>query len=491
MPLALGRIAAYGLSSLLAALVFLPGVTAGFVSDDWPTIANSANVSLANAPQLFAPVHQNWYRPLFGLFVGITYNVFGLNPTGYHLAVFLMYASIAALVGNLGELMTGERRIGLLSTVLFAINGAHAEPVLWIASANEILAGLFVVLAMSAYVQFRRSGTTRWLLATGLFYVLGITSKETAVSLPVMLVAYDLLLHRSTKWQGVWQKLAASGPFLLLGLAFVVFRLVNGSPYSMAVEISRIGINLLYYLAVEALALPDNYGYLTALTLWGAEPILPIVTVGLATSGLTVGGWMLLRSRSERGIGLLPLRGLAFAAAWGLIGLGPVFLTGTGRTAFVSSMGVAWAIAIVFVSLWRRLPRRGGRRWLLLALALLVSANLLVSAYRTYWWRQAGDTMQATLAQLDVQLRDVPDGAEVWLVGVPDHLRHAYTFRNAFPAAGQLLNRRQIIRMALDTDIAGLTRQQAIARVVEGGKENIVILWYEEGALERVPVVGE
>lgn len=479
------RIWAYVPAALFGVLVFLPNMRGYFVADDWTVIARNVN-AWQEGVRLFTRIRFGWYRPIFGLFIALCWKLFGPNPTGYHLIIIVLYTLMSIVVGALAESMTGDRRVGLLSTTFFAIHGAHAEPVLWISSANEVLAGLSVTLSMMNYVAFRRHGHAFWLLVAWLFYLLGIASKETAVFLPLMLIMYDCWFHFPSARRSVWRLLVPGMLFGAVGIAFVAFRLLAGSPYSTRVSLLRIGINLGYYAAVEVFALPDNYGYLTALPLWLREPLLPILAVGLATGSFTILAWLLVTRKSD--LHHTYLRALAFGILWSLVALFPVILVATGRTAFLSSAGIAWSFAVLFVLVWSNVTRPEHKSWVLIALAFLTAANLLVSAYRVYWWRWAGDTSRETLALLDRYLADIPANSPVCLVGLPDHVKHAYTFRNAFPAAGWLLFPGRDIRTLLDVEVQGLTKQDAIALVsTQMDCSDCAIFWYEDGELEELP----
>jgi hypothetical protein len=474
------HVGTYVLASLLPALVFLPNIGGFFVADDWPVIARNVNL-WQDGMRVFTSTRFGWYRPLFDGLIFLCWRLFGLNPTGYHVCALVLYVLVSSAVGALGELLTHERAIGFLSTFLFAIHGSHAEPVLWIASANELLAGLFVVLSMAGYVLFRRSGKWLWLLAAWLGYLLGLASKETATFLPVMMIAYDILLYRSPGRKTTWRTYIPAAPFVLTGIIFVILRLWAGSPYPTSVGIWRIAANLGYYSGVLALALPDNYGYFTSLPLWRQDPLIPILTVGLAASSLAILGWLLLTSKAREI--RRRSRPLAFAVAWSLLALLPVLLTATGRTAFLASMGVTWTAAILFISVWRESPPRQARRWALVALALFSTAHLTVSAYRVYWWRQASETSEAVMDQVQREFLEEGINSSLWLVNLPDHLKHAYTFRNAFPAAGELLFPGSDIRAVLDIDLITATRQQAMDQI---SCTDCAIFWYETGALERL-----
>lgn len=484
----------YALVSLVSVLVFVPNLNGTFVADDWPVIARNTD-AWQGGMQLFTTTRFGWYRPLFDLFIALGWKLFGLQPSGYHAFVLFLYALIAVAVGTLAELLSHDLRVGVLSTALFGLHGSHAEPVLWIAAANEVLAGLFGVLSVAAYLLFRRSGKVGWLLCAWLGYLLGLGCKETVVFVPIMLMIYDAWLYQPAGRRTVWQTLAPSLPFLLAGIAFVAFRIQTGSPYATSVGILRILMNFAYYTGVLVLAMPDNYGYYTSLPLWRQEPWLPLVTIGLAVAAIII--LVLLQGQVRKGsLGHggpastpghhLRSRVLGFAVAWSLVALAPVALTAPGRTAFLSSVGVSWAFALFVSGQRASLPWRFAR-WPLVALLLWAGANLGVSAYRVYWWRTAAATSEMVMNQLETQLAGEKADHTVWLLGLPDHLKHAYTFRNAFPAAGKLRFPGWDLRAVLDVDLQGGMSLQGAAREAEQIPcADCSIFWYDDGVLERL-----
>jgi hypothetical protein len=275
-------------------------------------------------------------------------------------------------------------------------------------------------------------------------------------------------------------------PVITLGAFFTIFRIVTGSPYSTSVPLTRVAINSVYYFAVEILALPDNYGYQTALPLWQQEPLFPVAALTLTTTSLIILCLGTLACRRWPGWKNCSVA-IKFAVAWSVIALFPVLLTAAGRTSFLSSMGVIWALAIVTSANWdASIMRHGGKRWALAALAMYLSALTLISSYRAYWWRESGELSLSVVQQLDMLSQAHQDIREdVWIVGLPDHLRHAYTFRNAFPSASRLIAPAWRITAILDTELDGQSKDQAATRVSDANP-NAVVLVYEKGRLERV-----
>ena len=439
----------YLLASLAAASVYVPGFSRALLADDWAVVQRNLDLSLQDVPRLLSTTHGGWYRPVFDLFIGACTRFSGFDASGYHAAAFVIYIIVAVLVADIAATLTGRPGIGVVAALLFGVHSAHAEPVLWVSASNELLAGSFTLLSLRSYLAFRASPrrTVQYALTMGC-YVLAIGAKETAIFLPVALGVYELLTMQSVTWNDRLRRLTPIMPLMAIQAVFVTFRFWTGSPYPVEIDPFRIVINLAYYLAVGVFALPDNYGYATSLPLWRDQPLLPIVAVAMTTCALGVAGWLFVAARQKMPEYLQ--QALWFAAWWGLIALYPVILTATGHTAFMSSMGIAWMLAIGWAAVWQVAVQR--RTWCAVALILLVGTHAGVASYRAYWWRQAGNEMERAIARIDASLADIPPGAAVCVVGLPDHLHHAYVFRNAFPALNQERFPDHVVHAFLDSE---------------------------------------
>ena len=441
----------YLLASLAAASVYVPGFSRALLADDWAVVQRNLDLSLQDVPRLLSTTHGGWYRPVFDLFIGACSRFSGFDASGYHAVAFVIYIIVAVLVADVAATLTGNPGVGVVAALLFGIHSAHAEPVLWVSASNELLAGLFTLLSLRSYLAFRASTrrAVQYALTVGC-YLLAIGAKETAIFLPVALGVYELLTTETVPWNERLRRLTPIMPLVAIQAVFVTFRFWTGSPYPVAIDPFRIVINLAYYLAVGIFALPDNYnyGYATSLPLWREQPLLPIVAVAMTACALGIAGWLFVAARQktpER-----PQQALWFAAWWSLIALYPVILTATGRTAFMSSIGIAWMLAIGWAAIWQVADRQ--RTWCAVALILLVGAHAGVASYRACWWRQAGNEMERTIARIDASLADIPPGAAVCVVGLPDHLHHAYVFRNAFPALNQVRFPDHVVHAFLDNE---------------------------------------
>ena len=109
----------------------------------------------------------------------------------------MLFAISCALVAALAAKLARKRQVGLVCGLLFAVHPVHVEAVASIANRKDVLAMIFVALAVLAW-----SSTTGWrrIGLTAACYALGLASKEiAAAALPLMLALGAVYFpHRPT-----------------------------------------------------------------------------------------------------------------------------------------------------------------------------------------------------------------------------------------------------------------------------------------------------
>ena len=140
------------------------------------------------------------YLPLRDLVTWIGRAWLGLDVLGFRLLCLTIYAGACAtllvwsrrLAGPLDATSTRHASPLTLAIWLFALHPVHVESVAWIAGLKDVLALLFVALALLTHANEERR--VRWLAV--LCVMLACASKSVAVVTPALLVLIDLGRHR-------------------------------------------------------------------------------------------------------------------------------------------------------------------------------------------------------------------------------------------------------------------------------------------------------
>lgn len=86
---------------------------------------------------------------------------------------------------------------------MFIVYPLHAETTAWIIGRVDLFCTFFYLLSLSFYIRFRRAGQHLLLASSLLSFALALSSKEMAVSLPLVIVFAEVLLAGSSGWKKV------------------------------------------------------------------------------------------------------------------------------------------------------------------------------------------------------------------------------------------------------------------------------------------------
>lgn len=188
-------------------LVFIPlalysGMVKGsFLSLDELEILRDLDHFSRDIRHYFLPVGGTahlYYRPTQGLSLLLDSLMWGTQAAGFHLTNILLHVVNVLLVYVLAsKVTTGPRReiVAFWAALLFAVHPIHAEAVDWIAGRTDLLATFFSLISFIAYLRFREDLSWRYLLVSAGCYLLGLFSKEVALAVPLVIVAYELIIQ--------------------------------------------------------------------------------------------------------------------------------------------------------------------------------------------------------------------------------------------------------------------------------------------------------
>lgn len=481
---------------VLAAALFLPWIGGSFVADDWPVLLRARAAGLSDVPHLFASFDSGWYRPISDIYFAVTWRVVGLHASVHHMIGIALFALTAVLVGALARRVTDDPRAGLVAGVVFAGLAPHAEPVLWIASANELLAGLGAIISLLACVRYSEAGSPRWLAVTWCTYIFAVLSKETALGLPLALAvcaAAGTRPHTGARAGDMTRAafrrgLTAAGPPALVSAVLVAARLASDLPYDVPLSAGALIKNVAYYFAMLGAAVPARLSDLSASGPAGASA-LPVAAVGLSVAALLTIVALRLAASASTSDATAPsreaggsMRLLAVAGAVVAGGLAPVAPIVTERTAYVASIGAALGVAAVIVYAGSAAISSRQRRALACAVAVFVIANAAVLEHRASYWLAAARANERISAQVEAAAGSVPLPSEVWLLGLPDTMRYAYAFRNAYPAAAELVDAGAPVQAVMDVDLTATEGARLAEQALEAERRGTaVVIRYSAG----------
>src|SRR6266403_1028728 len=197
--------------------VYRPAWHGGFLWDDDAYIINNELLTAPHGWQRiwFSLDSPSQYFPLTYSTFRIEHTLWGLNPTGYHCVNLLLHVATALLVWRVLARLNVPG--AWLAGAIFALHPVQVESVAWITERKNVLMGFFFLLTLVAWIAFVDKRTRRqWIFYSLalIFYVLALSAKATACTLPAALF---LILWLQKKPITV-RRLMQIVPFVVLGV---------------------------------------------------------------------------------------------------------------------------------------------------------------------------------------------------------------------------------------------------------------------------------
>jgi tetratricopeptide (TPR) repeat protein len=188
---------------VLTAVVFMRVIGCDFLNHDDPDyVADNPHVrsglSVDNA--VWAATSLNggvsYWHPLTWLSHQADCALFGLNPAAHHLTNLWWHVANTLMVLALMRRLGWKGPAGFLGAAVFGVHPLHVESVAWIAERKDVLYGFWWLAAAYGYVRFRQEGQQRWYWGALGCFAMGLLSKPTAVTLPIVLVLLEWTAER-------------------------------------------------------------------------------------------------------------------------------------------------------------------------------------------------------------------------------------------------------------------------------------------------------
>ncbi|MFO8057415.1 MAG: tetratricopeptide repeat protein [bacterium] len=212
------------LFSLLVLIQHFQGANIShFNLDDYKLILNNPSLkSLDGIGNVLASG-----RPVRGLTFMLDYQLFKLDPMGYHLSNLLWHWLGTCLLYLLVFRIFTSVRVAGVCAFLFFLHPVHTEAVMSVAHRKEMLAFVFLLLAYHAFLYRKRYPVLSVIFAV-LFFLLGIGSKQVVLVFPLLLLVH-LWLHPEEKPN--WKSLLYVAPFLVAGALLLGFGMALSAPF--------------------------------------------------------------------------------------------------------------------------------------------------------------------------------------------------------------------------------------------------------------------
>jgi hypothetical protein len=261
--------------TLAVCLAYANALTGDFQFDDYNVIVNETRV------------HSwfNWFthltngiRPLLKFTYTLNWTL-GAGVIGFHLTNLVIHLINCFLVYRLTQEFVSQQwqqaklqSVPLFTALLFAVHPIHTEAVTYICGRSASLMALFYLAALLCYVSGRTQQNKMLLyIATPLLFVLALSVKETAVTLPLALLVWEVCC--GGRWKISLKQMWPSWGVLLAAVIVFLFSDSYVSQMQRSVSFNDMQGNTATQLAAFAWLMRQ-----WALPLWlNIDPDLPLL----------------------------------------------------------------------------------------------------------------------------------------------------------------------------------------------------------------------
>jgi hypothetical protein len=363
----------------LTLLVYITAILSGFVWDDDTHLIDNMVLKEYGLYRSWFTSEQFNYWPVTWTSYWLEYQLWGLNPTGYHAVNVLVHAANALLIWRI--LIQLNVPGAWMAAVVFAVHPVNVESVAWISQQKNTLSMFFFLLSLLWYLRFDYSGHRGLYWTAVSLFVLAMLSKGAVATLPVVLLMCVWWLRKTISHRDLLGSLpffAVSALMSIVEIWFQYVRAIGGDIVrddSFFARLAGAGWVVWFYLYKALLPLNLSFIY----PRWEIDPTNWLSYIpGLVLIGLL---WLCWRFRQSWGQAVL------FALGYFVVTLGPVlgffniyfmkYSFVADHYQYVSIIGIIALLVAVGCRVLKQLGRGGARLVYVGATAVLVVLGLL------------------------------------------------------------------------------------------------------------------
>lgn len=348
-------------------------------------------------------------RPLVNLVYRILFGVFGMHPLPFRVACFLLLGANLVLLYGVCLRLSGSSEVAALACLLGAYHAHLADLYYSSGTMYDLLCATLYFAAFLIYARSREDGrmpSWRARLTVWILFALALLAKEMALTLPALLLCFDLLYHPPRRHGvSVWGWMAREASLLwapvMLASAVVAVKTTGAA---------RMVNNPAYRPEFSARAFMEAWRHYATDLFYGVrftDGRVIVLLLGTLAVALAWRKRELLFAWIVMVVGLLPV---AFITPRGFF---VVYLTLPGWYLFGATVLVSASATV-----WRGSAVRPLVLFALVA-AVLIPAHLRQKPLGNAWVAEAHAAVRDVETRLDAVVGALPRGARVLFLSDP------------------------------------------------------------------------
>ena len=221
----------------------------GFIQLDDMNLMNRLlnNPSFVLKDLLFPLGVSSYYRPMIELSYWLDHAVWFDMASGWHLTNVILHVLNTWLVFLVSRIVLANavedrETAAFWSALLYGLNPLATEAVCWVSGRSELILALFMLSSFSLYLVYKLKGSYRYLLLSAMLYFLAAETKESALVLPVIIIAFEIYFNRIITPKKKENFLASTGFLLVTAVYFLAFRRAGVDTSNVHVGVGASGL---------------------------------------------------------------------------------------------------------------------------------------------------------------------------------------------------------------------------------------------------------
>lgn len=445
------------LGAILIFLIYRSAIDGYFLSEDyewWPYVKGESLFKVLgyfiSPPVDSADASQSliWseYRPLTGLAFWLNVNLSWMNPIAFHLTNLIIHLGNFLLVVILAYGFLKKIWPAALAGFIFIIFPFHSEVVVWLDARSSSLAAFFYLGSFYLFSKWIKSLPQRplYLCLSLLSFLVALTAKETAASLPLALMSYTVFNQRGNFLQRLKRATVKTAVFWVALISYFIFRGFYVGELNVFAEASD--FNPLF------------------------TRVATLYLIFLVTSLV-----LFITMQKSKNFHTDKVKLMLFLATLiGIFFLPTIWIPTQERYLYLPSSAASMFIANLFFIFWdnEAFAKMKFSR-LFLALILFFTSVFSVSylSKRVDNWRKASLTAQKILSDFRVYAKDISEDSSLYFFNVPDSYHGSYIFRAYLSDAIYYDSGKSFKRVLIPSTVRGLGNSAVIIE----GKNKLIL----------------
>jgi len=179
------------------------------------TLINS--LAFSNIIKIFSQPFDNHYHPFALLSLAIDYNFGNGNLLVFRISNLLIFSLTAYFIFLFFSSLSNNKRIGLLTALIFIVHPYNVESVLWLSERKNLLFALFFFISAWQYLIYINNNKNYNLFLTSLFFLFSLLSKAQGLPLIAIFFLVDYAKNRIISKKLIIEKI----PLIFISIIFI------------------------------------------------------------------------------------------------------------------------------------------------------------------------------------------------------------------------------------------------------------------------------